>query len=154
MPNVFYSTSFKNYPSFSLQVPSILSILLGLRPKSSRLNNFVRILFQVFCNIYFVFKLKLELGVSHRAHDLGFLKEKKTFLTFTVLKAILYVSEFLQLNPYRSYVYILWALLKWQKKYCRSNCWGCLRLPWKHLELVFRIPQQDPNHFCQLQRVF
>jgi hypothetical protein len=25
--NVFYSTSFKNYPSFSLQVPSILSIL-------------------------------------------------------------------------------------------------------------------------------
>ncbi len=27
-PNVFYSTSFKNYPSFSLQVPSILSILL------------------------------------------------------------------------------------------------------------------------------
>ncbi len=29
MPNVFYSTSFKNYPSFSLQVPSILSIPLG-----------------------------------------------------------------------------------------------------------------------------
>jgi hypothetical protein len=28
-PNVFYSTSFKNYPSFSLQLPSILSILLG-----------------------------------------------------------------------------------------------------------------------------
>jgi hypothetical protein len=30
-PNGFYSTSFKNYPSFSLQVPSILSILLGER---------------------------------------------------------------------------------------------------------------------------
>ncbi len=29
MLNVFYSTSLKNYPSFSLQVPSILSILLG-----------------------------------------------------------------------------------------------------------------------------
>jgi hypothetical protein len=28
-PNVFYSTSFKNHPSFSLQVPSILSIHLG-----------------------------------------------------------------------------------------------------------------------------
>jgi hypothetical protein len=28
-PNVFYSTSFKKYPSFSLQVPSILSILLS-----------------------------------------------------------------------------------------------------------------------------
>ncbi len=28
MPNVFYSTSFKNYPSFSLQIPSILFILL------------------------------------------------------------------------------------------------------------------------------
>jgi hypothetical protein len=27
-PNLFYSTSFKNFPSFSLQVPSILSILL------------------------------------------------------------------------------------------------------------------------------
>jgi hypothetical protein len=33
-PNVFYCTSFKNYLSFSLQVPSILSILLG--PKCPR----------------------------------------------------------------------------------------------------------------------
>ncbi len=29
LPILFYSTSFNNYPSFSLQVPSILSILLG-----------------------------------------------------------------------------------------------------------------------------
>jgi hypothetical protein len=28
-PNVFYSTSFKNYLSFSLQVPSVLSIFFG-----------------------------------------------------------------------------------------------------------------------------
>ncbi len=27
--NVFYNTSFKNYPSFSLQVPSVLYILLA-----------------------------------------------------------------------------------------------------------------------------
>ncbi len=37
-PNVLYSTSFKNYPSFSLQVPSILSILVDTDSSCSTQN--------------------------------------------------------------------------------------------------------------------
>ncbi len=55
MPNVFYSTSFKNYLSFSLQVPSILSILLaahnpltGNLPKARMFA-----LSSTICNIFF-----------------------------------------------------------------------------------------------------